>query len=352
MRLEQALREYKKRKKEEERRIRKLKERYNKRVKKKIKEILKKIEKLEKKRLPKDVDGQVARLVENDRRNYVRALRHALESVGDIEDLGKRLPDLAKLHVGHGKYLLLVFEKDIYAINRLLKELSEDYAEYYAEALANGLSDVDPERLLEEEQQVQKILKETRKERDKLRKAADKKRDELQEFYRDRGLDKLEEEITSLSAEVRRIELEVRSKASKLHKPIKRMRLGGFADKFLKDSGVAIENPDEFLTLMKRVLNDLDDKHRKVANWLIKNLPERVMTINERRRELEQLQEKKDRILEEGANKEKEIWEIERKVEEKEAEIKKLRHQLEHLEAQLNTTLSRIEEILGEKIER
>ncbi len=339
-------------KEEEERRIQKLKEKHNKRIKKKIKEILKRIDKLEKKRLPKDVDEQVARLVENDRRNYVRALRHALESVGDIDDLGKRLPDLAKLHVGHGKYLLIVFEKDIYTINRLLKELSEDYAEYYGEVMAGGLGDVEPELLLEEERGIQELLEEARRDRDQLREVVERKRNELRNFYREKGLDKLEEEIASLNADARRIELEVRSKASKLHKPLKRMRLGGFADEFLKNSGTAIENPDEFISLIKKILNDLDDKHRKTANWLLKHLPEKAEAIKERRRKLETLQERKDRILEEGATREKEIWELERKIEEKEAEIRKLRHQLEHLETQLEGVLARLEVVLGEKIER
>ncbi len=352
MKLEQALKEYKRKKKEEEKRIQKLKDKHNKRIKKKIQNILKKIEGLERKRLPKDIDERIARLVENDRKNYVRALKHALRSVEDIDDLGKRLPDMAKLHVGHGKYLLIAFEKDIYTINRLLKELSEEYEEYYREVSIESLGEFEPEKILEEERRIHELLKKVREDRDKLRKVAEKKRAELQGFYHDKGLDKLEGEIKSLNADVRRLELEVRSKASKLQRPIKRMRLGGFADEFLRDTGAVIENPGEFIALIRKIRDDLNEKHRKTADWLIKHLPEKATEIKRRRKELEKLQERKDEVLEEGATREKEIWKLEREVEEKEAEIRKLRHQLEHLEAQLNEALSKLGRILGEEIER
>ncbi len=50
--------------------------------------------------------------------------------------------------------------------------------------------------------------------------------------------------------------------------------------------------------------------------------------------------------------KKKEMWELKRLIEEREAEIRKLRRQLEHLEKELKDGLAKLEEILGQKVER
>ncbi len=350
--MEQALERYEKIKREREHELEKIRKKYNKRLKKDLKELLKKLDDLEKKKIPKNVDERIKRVLEGERKSYVSSLRTALTSIETMEDLGKRLPDLSKFHVGHGKYLLEIFDEEVYTINRLLKGLSEDYASYYQEVSEKGLEDIDVNSLLEEIREVKAAIGNAREERDKLRTLTGQKREELNRLQEGKGLPDLESSIDVLSGEIRKMEIEIRSKASKLQKPIKRMRLGGFADEFARDSGLAIEEPERTLELLKSVKPKLEGKYRKTAEWMLKNLPERTEIIKKKRTELEKLQEKKDEILEETASKEKEIWEIERLIEEKEDEIRRLKRHLEHLERELEESLKKIEEVLGEKIER
>lgn len=352
MKLEQALERYERIKKERERELEKIRKKYNKRLKKDLKEILKKLDELERKEIPKNIDERIKRILEGERKSYVSSLRTALKSIENMEDLGKRLPDLSKFHVGHGKYLIEVFDREIYTINKLLKGISEDYASYYREISEKMLEEIDVHSLLREMREVRDALERAREERDKLRRLSDEKHTKLTKLQEEKGLPQLEEEIKELASEIRKIEIEIRSKASKLQKPLKRMRLGGFASEFAKDSGLAIEEPQRTLELLKNVEPKLEDKYRKPARWLLENLPEKVSEITEKRARLEELGEKKARILEESTSMEKEIWEIERLIEEKEEEIRRLKRRLEHLEKEFEEGLRKIEDVLGERIER
>jgi len=350
--LEQALERYERIKRERERELEKIRKKYNKRLKKNLKELLKRLDDLEKKKIPKNVDERIKRVLEGERKSYVSSLRTALTSIETMEDLGKRLPDLSKFHVGHGKYLIEIFDKEVYTINKLLKGLSEDYTSYYQEVSERELEEVDVNSLLEEIEEVKAAIRSAREERDRLRALSEQKRLELNRIQEEKGLSNLEDRINVISSDIRKMEIEIRSKASKLQKPIKRMRLGGFADEFARDSGLAIEEPDRTIELLRSVKPKLDGKYRKTADWLLKNLPEGAEVIRRKRTELEELKDRRDGILEETASKEKEIWEIERLIEEKEDEIRRLKRRLEHLERELEESLKKIEEALGEAIER
>jgi len=170
LRLEQALEEYERRRKKAAREAEKLEKKYNKRLEKRIKELLKRIDELERRKIPKDVDGNIRKIVTAERKNYVTALRNALGGIDNMETLGKRLPDLAKLHVGHGKYLLIIFEKDVYAINRLLKELNDEYVRYYNELAGKGLEEVRVRETLKEIEETTKLIERTEKELNELTK--------------------------------------------------------------------------------------------------------------------------------------------------------------------------------------
>ncbi|NJE09549.1 hypothetical protein [Thermococcus sp. MAR1] len=353
MRLERALDEYEKRKKKAEKEVEKVRKKYRKNLEKRIQEILKRINSLEKKDVPKNVDDKIKKIVTAEKKNYVTALRNALSSISDMEDLGKRLPDLARLHVGHGKYLLIIFEKDVYAINRLLKELNDEYMRYYNELGRKGLPNLRLRELLKEEEITRERIATAEKEKLKLEKELEAKKEELDEFYREHGLGELEANIKSLSSSLRTVEMEVRSKASKLQKPIKRMRLHEpIADELVRDSSVAIKKPDESISLLQRIYPRLDGKYKKTAQWLIENLKERADAIERERKRLSELERKRDEILAKGEAMKKEIWEIQRLIEEKEAEIRKLKRKLEHLEKELDENLAKLEDILGTKIER
>ncbi len=353
MKLEQALEEYEKKRKRAEKEVEKIRKKYNKRLEKKIREVLKKIDALEKKEVPKKVDDNIRKIVTAEKKNYVTALRNALSSIDDMDELGKRLPDLAKLHVGHGKYLLIIFEKDVYAINRLLKELNEDYVSYYNELSKKGLPDLRLKEILREEEETRGHIQQIEREKLELERKLEAKREELNELYSRHGLRELEEDIKSLSSSLRSAEMEVRSKASKLQKPIKRMRLHEpIADELIKDSGVALRKPDELISLLQRIYPRLEGKYKKTAQWLVENLKEKSEAIKREKERLSELEKKRDEIIARGEAKKKEMWELKRLIEEREAEIRKLRRQLEHLEKELKDGLAKLEKILGQKVER
>ncbi|NJE00550.1 hypothetical protein [Thermococcus sp. JdF3] len=353
MRLEQALDEYDKRRTKAAKEAEKIRKKYNKRLEKKLREVLKRIDSLERKDIPKNVDDNIRKIVTAERKSYVTSLRNALESIGDMDDLGKRLPDLAKLHVGHGRYLIILFEKDVYAINRLLKELNEDYVKYYNELVEKGLEDLRIREILSEEKTLRRSIEELTDEIRALQEKAKKKRAEIEESRRLHGLEELETEIKSLSARIRSEETEVRSKASKLQKPVKRLRLHeAIAQEFVRDSSVALRKPEEFISLVKRIHPGLEGKYRKTAEWLIDNLEERARRIEEERGRLMELEGRRDEVLTGARGMEKELWELQRLIEEREAELKKLRSKLEHLERELDGAISRLEAALGESIER
>ena len=353
MRLEQALEEYEKRRRKSSKELEKIRKKYNKRLEKRIKELLKKIGELERKKIPKNVDDNIVKIVTAERRNYVTSLRNALGGITDMEGLGKRLPDLAKLHVGHGRYLLLIFEKDVYAINRLLKELSEDYTAYYRELADRGLEELSVERILGEMEETEKAIKASETEIKELRKRLEELEREREELYRESGLDGMEEEIKALRSRIRRTEMEVRSKASKLQRPVKRMRLGeSMAEELIRDTSIALRNPGEFLEFVRKIEPRLEPKQRKAARWFVDNLVKKVEELDRERRKLKVLEDRRDEILRRGASVEDEMRRLESAVSEKEAELRKLQNRLEHLRKSLDEEIRKLEEVLGESIER
>ena len=353
MRLEQALEEYERRRERAAKEAEKLRKKYNKRLEKRVKELLKRIDELERKKIPKDVDGNIRKIVTAERRNYVTALRNALGGINDMEDLGKRLPDLAKLHVGHGRYLLIIFEKDVYSINRLLKELNEEYVSYYNELAERGLEEVNAGKTLREIEETRKAIKRTEGEIEELKEYLGDAEESLKGLYRESGLEELEEEIKALRLRVKSAEMEVRSKASKLQKPVKRMRLGGgIAEELVSDSSVALKKPEEFLKFLEEIEPRLEPKQRKAAKWLLENLAGKVEEINRERKRLEELENRREEILRRGTSLEEEMRRIKSTIAEKEAELRRLRSRLEHLEGELENEIERLERILGTKIER
>lgn len=352
MRLEQALERYEALRKERERELQKLNERYNALLKKSLGELLRRLDELERKELPKKMDERIKKIVEGERRSYVLSLRTVLSGIESMQDLGKRLPDISKFHVSHGKYLVEVFDKDVYRINKLLKALSEEYERYYRELTEKSLGELNPKKLLEDINETRERIKRLESEKDVISREIQAKREELENFRESVGLGEIEKEQEELTKELKALEIEIRSRASKLQKPVKRMRLGGFADEFVKDSSVVIEREREFFELLKVIEGRLDKRQEKAAKWLRKNLPEKAAKIKELRRKLEELEAKKEEAYSRSSALEKEIWELERELEKREAEIRRLRRKLEHLEKELDEAISELEAILGEKVER
>ena len=353
MRLEQALEEYERRRERAAREAEKLAKKYNKRLEKRVKELLKRIDELERKRIPKDVEGNIRKIVTAERKNYVTALRNALSGIKDMESLGKRLPDLAKLHVGHGRYLLLIFEKDVYAINRLLKELNEEYVSYYNELAEKGLEKANVEETLREIEKTREAVRQREEEIGELKKRLKDAENELVEFQRKSGLKGLEEEAKALRLKVKSTEMEVRSKVSKLQKPVKRMRLGEkIAEELVSDSSIALREPEEFLSFVGKIEPRLEPKQRKAAKWLLKNLPEKVEELRREEEKLRELEERREQLNQRGKSLEDEVQGLRKAIEEKEEELRRLRGRLEDLEMELEREIAKLEKILGTKIER
>jgi len=349
--VEKAIGEYRRKREENLREIEKLKRAYWKSFLKKRKEVLKRLEKLEKKKLPKGMDEKLAKKVEADRAKYVSSLRRALEGIETMDDLGKRLPELAKLHVDHGRYLLIAFEKDLYGINRLLKELSEEYAEYSTRVSELQLPELNVEGTLAQIEETRRSLNEGRAELGKLKRELEAKRNELAERRRELGMGEIDERIKELVSSKKGIEIEVRSKVSKVQKPIRRMRLGGFADDVARDSGLAIEEPNEFLSLLIKVYPRLEGKAKKSAEWLLKNLEGKVGEIRELEREIERLESLRREKLRELESIEEEARTVERLILEVEENVRRLERKLEHLEKELEKEIEALEEVLGERVE-
>ncbi|ASJ09856.1 hypothetical protein A3L12_00320 [Thermococcus sp. P6] len=353
MKLERALEEYGKRKRRAEKEVEEIRKAYNRRLEKKVGKLLRMIDELERREVPKNVAGNIRRIVTSEKRNYVRALRNGLTGINDIEDLGKRLPNLAKLHVGHGRYLLEIFEKEVYGINRLLRELNEDYAEYLGEIAKKNLPDLRLEEIITEEKETRERISELERETLALKGELENRKKELEDFYRLQGLEELEREMEDLSSSIRSAEIDLRSRASKLQKPLRRMRLKDeIASRFVEDSGVALERPDEFVSLLQRVYPELEAKYRKRARWLMENLKEKSGEIKRKKERLHELEEKRREILSGGEERERGIWELQHLLEEKAVELRKLKNRLEHLEEELRESLSKLESILGQDIER
>ena len=349
--MKRAIEEYRRRREGNLREIEKLEKEYQKSLRRKKNDILKRLDKLEGKKLPKGIDEKLAKKVEADRTRYVASLRRTLKGIETMEDLGKKLPELAKLHVDHGRYLLIAFEKDIYGINRLLKELSEEYAEYSARVSELQLPELNVEGLFSEIEETKRLLEKNRAELKRLEGELQAKEEELQARINELGIEELERRLGELKASRRKVEMEVRSKVSKVQKPIKRMRLGGIADEVARDSGVALERPKEFLSLLIKVYPRLEGKAKKSADWLIKNLESKVAELNELGERIEELEAERNARIEELEPLEQEIRTLERTIAEMEENLKRIERKLDHLQREFEEELKALEELVGEKVE-
>ena len=164
---------------------------------------------------------------------------------------------------------------------------------------------------------------------------------------------KIESEIKTLKSSIAKDEIEIRSKTSKLQKPIKRMRTGEkTANEILKDSSYGIEHPEEFLSFLIKIRGQLEGKYKQTADWIIENLESKSREIQERKKKLEGLEHKREEILQEKKEIENEIERIRKRILEKEARIKKLKEKLLELEKELDESLSKLEKILNTSINR
>ncbi|WP_050002722.1 coiled-coil domain-containing protein [Thermococcus eurythermalis] len=351
LKLNEAIREYELRREEGLKEAEKLRKKYDKWLGKKKKELLKAVEKLEKARPPKKVDEKLLQIVETDRRNYVNAIRHALEGIQTIDDLGKRLQDLAKVHFDYGKHVIILFEKEVYAINSLLKELTEGYAKFRSELEESIPPKIDVVAKLEELRETHREFLEKREAISRLARKLEELRSNLEYVVSSEEFVETNREIQDISKEIRSVELELRSKVSKLQKPLKRMRLGGIADEVARDSGVALERPNEFLSLLKAVYPKLDGKAQKSARWLMENFEERLSEMSALRSKLEELSKRREEILGDTAQVQAEFQAIERELSILAEDVKKLEKKLLRLENELKAELEKLEAYLGERIE-
>lgn len=351
--MERALKEYEKRKKKVEEDRKKLEEKYTFKFLKKKHGILKNLEKLEKKEIPKKIDDRIKKVVEGERKSYVDTLRRTLERIENIDELGRFLPELSKFHVSHGKYLLLVFEKEVYAINKLLKEVSEEYTEYIKRTAEINIEPIEFDSILNSIETTRKQLEKEEKDLELLKTELEEKEKELKTAKFSKELEEIESEIKNLKSSIAKEEIEIRSKISKLQKPIKRMRTGEkIADEILKDSSYGIEHPEEFLSFLIKIRGRLKEKYKQTADWIIENLESKSKEIQERKRKLEGLEHKREVILQEKKEIENEIERIKKRILEKEARIRKLKEKLLELEKELDESLSKLEKILNTSIDR
>jgi chromosome segregation ATPase len=351
LKLERALREYEKKKNEIEKRRNKLKDEYSKKVSKSIGEILKYLEKLEKKEIPKNIDERIKKIAEVEKRNYVETLRRTLTNIKGIDDLGKFLPELSKFHVGHGKYLLIVFEKDIFTINKHLKSLSTMYSDYLRKLESLRLENIPIKEILDEMGNIKKSISIEEKELERLKADEKTMNKRFEELMREKELEKLENEIKELKSRLESKEIEIRSKVSQLKRPIKRSRIGEkVAKEIIKDSAYAITHPEEFLEFLNKMLDKFEGKYRKTAEWLIENLNKEVEEIRTEREELSKLEDMKKDATKELEEFEREIKKLKEKIKEREEYIKRLKKKLLDLENELQKSISRLESLLKTKI--
>jgi len=353
LKLEQALREYERRIEKLKKERTKIEEKYLKKLDKNKKEVLKRIEVLEQREIPRDVDDRIKKIVGAEKRMYVSTLRRMLEKVGSMEDFGKLLPELSKLHVSHGKYLLILFEKDVYAINRILKRMSEEYQEYLKKISETQIPSIDIEAIENEREKISREINLLIDERRDIETSIEQRKKELEKFYREADLENIEKEIKELERELKKDEVELRSKISKLQKPIKRMRTGEeIARRIIENSYYGVEHPNEFLSFLMHIYPRLEGKYRKTAEWLLENLKDRAEEIRKVKKKLSELINEREEILSDGRDIQEEIELLKRKLGEKEEQITKLRERLEKLEMEYDESIRRLEALLGKKIER
>ncbi|WP_456450855.1 hypothetical protein [Palaeococcus sp. (in: euryarchaeotes)] len=355
MKLERALLELEKRKEKALEEKSQLREAYSKKVSKLLKEIKKEVKNLEKERIPKKIDERISKIVENERRAYVDTLTNFLERIENIDSLEKFLPELSKFHVSHGKYVMMVFEKRIYRINKLLKELSEVYGEYQVRLRNFEEFEVpDIKSILEDIKRVDEHIQEVRGELERAKEREEDLKATIADKNRDSGLLELEEKIESLKKELSHREIKLSSDLSYLKKPLKKARVKGHAaEMFLKDTKFAFEEPMKVKELLKNAMERgyFDKKHAKRAKEVIENLDAELEKIEILRKELDSLEREKNRRSKEIGDFEARLRRLEAKIREKEEELEKAKRKLRELEEELNRRLKEIEKILGTKIE-
>ncbi|WP_156471145.1 hypothetical protein [Thermococcus peptonophilus] len=351
MRMEDALRKYRLKLEESQKEALKIRNTYQKWLSKKKKELKKAVEKLEKAKPPKNVDETLLKLVEAARRAYVSAFKRALEGIRDIEDLGKRLPELAKVHVDYGKHVIILFEKEVRAINSILKEMDEAYREYLQETQKRSLPKLEIEKKIRELKTVQENLSSISSEIESLLEEITLKRKEIEQERQKPEVKGIEEQLENITTKKRKLEREVRSNVSKIQKTLKRLRMGGLADQLARDSSVALERPEEVISLLQTLKPRFGGKALKSAEWLIENLESTVSEIRELDRKSQELESAKEKELSRAEHIESEISSLERRIKELKNEKKKLEKLRTRLEEEIQKEVRLLEKVLGEEIE-
>lgn len=349
MKLEQAIKRYESLRKQREAELERLKFKYLAQVREIIGEILQVLDELERKEPPKDVDPNLLKVALRERGAYVSALRRVLSGVDSLEELERKLGEISKLHVGHGRYLIVLFKKDVYRVNGLLKELGEVYGEYALKIREKELPDLSVSRLIAEMEKI----------RDEISRA-EKKLDELYRLREDLEgerspeppeLKALIDERNALEVRLRTLQTEVRSKASKLQKPLKRMRIPEAAP-FIRDTSYVLQRPEEFTELVRRVYPSLDKKAKKAADWLLQNLPSKIQEMEEIEKRIGLISSQVESAKESIVAREESLRMAEEEIRKLEYELRKLRNRLSSIEDELGREVRVLEGVLGEKIER
>ncbi|ASJ00747.1 DNA repair protein Rad50 [Thermococcus gorgonarius] len=349
MKLEQAIKRYELLRKQREAELERLRSEYLDRVREIIGEILRILDGLEKKEPPKDVDSHLLRVALRERDAYVSTLRRILGGITAMDELERKLGEISKLHVGHGRYLIVLFKKDVYRVNGLLKELGEIYGEYSLKIREKGLPDLDVARLIAEMEEVRKEISSMEQRLDELSRL----REELEGGRSSESpeLEGLVGEKNALEVRLRTLQTEVRSKASKLQKPLKRMRIPEAAP-FIKDTSHVLQKPEEFLELVRRVYLSLDKKAKKAADWLLQNLLSKVQEITEIEKQIGLITSQVESARGSMKASEESLKTTEEEIKRIEYELRKLRNRLSSIEDELEREVLVLERILGEKIER
>ncbi|ALV62839.1 Chromosome partition protein smc [Thermococcus sp. 2319x1] len=353
MKLKEALREYEKVREDVKKQRQKTAEKYTNSSKEIVSKILKNLKKLEQRELPKKVDPQLARIVEVEKERYVTALRNMVKKIESIEDVEKILPEISKFHVAHGRHLLLIFEREVYELNALLKSLSKEYSAYLEEVNKLGIENVKAKELLKELEDLKSHVKEEERSKENLMTQLKRLQEQIEELENKPELKALGELEEKLRREISQKEIKIRSQVSKLQKPIKRMRVPDTtAREFLKDSAYAIHHPEEFLKMLDRIENKLDKKYKKTVEWAKASLVVESQELNAMKEKLTKIEEKLSTFIGEEKAKKREIEELKKKIQEKEEKIRSFEGQIQELEEELRESISKLERILGEKIER
>jgi chromosome segregation ATPase len=353
LKLKEALQEYEKRKEAIMKQREGISKKYTESSKEIVSKILRTLENLEQKELPKKIDPQLARIVGVERERYTTALRNMVRKIESIEDVKKILPEISKFHVAHGRHLLLVFEREIYEINALLKSLSKEYSAYLEEINKVGIENVKAKELLKELEDLKSHTKEEERSKENLMTQLKRLQEQIEELENKPEFKALKESEEKLRREISQKEIKIRSKVSKLQKPIKRMRMpDATAKEFLENSAYAIHHPEEFLKLLDKIKDNLDKKYRKTAEWAKTNLVKESQELAVMKERLTKIEEKLSTFIGEEEAKKREIEELKKKIQEKEEKIRSFKKQIHELEEELRKSISKLERILGEKIER